>query len=92
LPEIESSSAREPEKRHAQRELAREVTRLVHGATAVQEAETAAEKLFKGDLTAMSVAELLQIFPTCPRATSCRGTRLARARAPGGGRSGVVEE
>ena len=63
---LEAASAKEPEKRHAQRELAREVTRLVHGATAVQEAETAAEKLFKGDLSAMSVAELLQIFPNVP--------------------------
>lgn len=63
---LESASAKEPEKRHAQRELAREVTRLVHGAVAVQEAEAAAEKLFKGDLSAMSVAELLQIFPNVP--------------------------
>jgi tyrosyl-tRNA synthetase len=63
---LEAASAKEPEKRHAQRELAREVTRLVHGATAVQEAETAAEKLFKGDLSAMSVTELLQIFPNVP--------------------------
>jgi tyrosyl-tRNA synthetase len=63
---LEAASAKEPEKRHAQRELAREVTRLVHGETAVQEAEAAAEKLFKGDLSAMSVAELLQIFPKVP--------------------------
>ena len=63
---LEAASAKEPEKRHAQRELAREVTRLVHGATAVQEAEAAAEKLFKGDLSAMSVTELLQIFPNVP--------------------------
>ena len=36
---LEAASAKEPEKRHAQRELSREVTRLVHGATAVQDAE-----------------------------------------------------
>ncbi|HZI81357.1 MAG TPA: tyrosine--tRNA ligase [Vicinamibacterales bacterium] len=63
---LEAASAREPEKRHAQRELAREVTRLVHGTTAVQDAEAAADKLFRGDLSAMSVAELLQIFPNVP--------------------------
>ncbi|HEV8396691.1 MAG TPA: tyrosine--tRNA ligase [Vicinamibacterales bacterium] len=63
---LEAASAKEPEKRHAQRELAREVTRLVHGDTAVHEAEAAAEKLFRGDLTAMSVTELLQIFPNVP--------------------------
>ena len=64
--ELEEASAKEAEKRHAQRELAREVTRLVHGDTAVHEAEAAAEKLFRGDLAAMSVAELLQIFPNVP--------------------------
>ena len=32
----------------------------------MQEAEAAAEKLFRGDLSAMSVAELLQIFPNVP--------------------------
>jgi tyrosyl-tRNA synthetase len=63
---IEVAGAKEPEKRLAQRELAREVTRLVHGDAAVHEAETAAEKLFRGDLSAMSVAELLQIFPNVP--------------------------
>ena len=60
---LEAASAKAPEKRHAQRELAREVTRLVHGESAVQEAEAAAEKLFRGDIASMSVAELLQIFP-----------------------------
>jgi len=63
---LEAASTREPEKRHAQRELAREVTRLVHGADAVRQAETAADKLFRGDLSSMSVAELLQIFPNVP--------------------------
>src|SRR6188508_1320980 len=58
---LESASATEPEKRDAQRALAREVTRLVHGQAAVVEAEAAAEKLFRGDLSAMSMRELLQI-------------------------------
>jgi tyrosyl-tRNA synthetase len=66
IAEIESSGTREPEKRHAQRALAREVTRLVHGDTAVRDAEAAADKLFRGDLSAMSIAELLQIFPNVP--------------------------
>jgi tyrosyl-tRNA synthetase len=66
IAELESTSAREPERRHAQRSLAREVTRLVHGDAAVRESEAAAEKLFSGDLSAMSVAELLQIFPNVP--------------------------
>lgn len=64
--DLEAASAREPEKRHAQRELAREVTSMVHGPTAVREAEAAADKLFRGDIASMSVAELLQIFPNVP--------------------------
>jgi len=64
--ELELETAREPEQRHAQRTLAREVTALVHGAAAVQEAESAAAKLFKGDLTTMSEGELLQVFSSVP--------------------------
>jgi tyrosyl-tRNA synthetase len=63
---LELASAQEPEKRHAQRELARQVTRAVHGDAAVREAEAAAEKLFGGDVAAMSVAELLEVFPNVP--------------------------
>jgi tyrosyl-tRNA synthetase len=66
---IEAAHARAPGTRDAQRALAREVTRLVHGDAAVREAETAADKLFSGRLSAMSVAELLQVFPSVPSAT-----------------------
>jgi len=64
--ELEIATAREPEQRHAQRMLAREVTQLVHGAAAVHEAESAAEKLFKSDLRSMSEGELLQVFGSVP--------------------------
>jgi tyrosyl-tRNA synthetase len=66
IAELEAATAREPEQRHAQRTLASEVTALVHGAAAVQEAESAASKLFKGDLTTMSEGELLQVFSSVP--------------------------
>jgi tyrosyl-tRNA synthetase len=64
--ELEIETAREPERRDAQRTLAREVTQLVHGTAAVHEAESAAEKLFKGDLRSMSEGELLQVFSNVP--------------------------
>jgi tyrosyl-tRNA synthetase len=64
--ELDAMSVQAPEKRHAQRALAREVTRLVHGQAAVVEAEAAAEKLFRGDLSALSMTELLQIFSNVP--------------------------
>jgi tyrosyl-tRNA synthetase len=66
IAELEAATAREPERRHAQRRLAQEVTLLVHGAAAVHEAEGAAEKLFRGDLRAMSEGELLQVFSSVP--------------------------
>jgi tyrosyl-tRNA synthetase len=66
IAELDAASGREPEQRHAQRALARDVTRRVHGDTAVQGAEAAAAKLFGGELTAMRASELLQVFPDVP--------------------------
>jgi tyrosyl-tRNA synthetase len=66
IAEIAAASEREPERRHAQRELAREVTRAVHGDEAVREAEAAAQKLFSGDVSRMSANELLQAFANVP--------------------------
>jgi tyrosyl-tRNA synthetase len=68
--ELESAAAREPEKRYAQRELARETTRLVHGEHALHEAEAASEKLFAGNIRGMSVPELLLVFPNVPSSTT----------------------
>jgi tyrosyl-tRNA synthetase len=67
--DIEQASDREPERRHAQRALAREVTRLVHGDVALAEAESAAHALFSGDVSQMSANELLQVFPNVPSTT-----------------------
>jgi tyrosyl-tRNA synthetase len=64
--QLEEVTGREPERRQAQRALAREVTRLVHGEGAVTEAESSAEKLFKGDLRSMTEGELLQVFSSVP--------------------------
>ena len=66
IAELEAAGAREPEKRHPQRALAQEVTRLVHGEAAVRDAEAAAEKLFGGDLSTMTVRELLEVFGNVP--------------------------
>jgi tyrosyl-tRNA synthetase len=66
IAELEAAGAREPEKRHPQRVLAQEVTRLVHGEAAVRDAEAAAAKLFGGNLSTMSVRELLDVFANVP--------------------------
>ena len=65
--EFEATGLQEPEKRHVQRALAREVTRLVHGEPAVQEAEGAANLLFAngaGTLTAKQIEQTLAGVPT----------------------------
>jgi tyrosyl-tRNA synthetase len=72
IADLEAVSAREPERRHAQRALAREVTRLVHGEDAVRDAESSAEKLFKGDLRAMTETQLLEVFGSVPSSETPR--------------------
>jgi tyrosyl-tRNA synthetase len=67
--DIEASAMAAPEARHAQRALAREVTRLVHGDGAVREAEAAAAALFGGDFSALSADTLLQVFPSVSSAS-----------------------
>jgi tyrosyl-tRNA synthetase len=69
ISELEAATLAEPEKRRAQQELARHVTALVHGDTAVRDAEAASRKLFGGDVASMSVTELLQVFPNVPSST-----------------------
>jgi len=70
ISELEAATAKEPERRHAQLELARQVTALVHGDAAVRAAEAASRKLFGGNVAAMSVNELLQVFPNVPSSTT----------------------
>jgi tyrosyl-tRNA synthetase len=67
--ELEAAMRDEPERRDAQRELAREVTRLVHGETGVRDAESAAQALFAADVTVMSAAQLLEVFANVPSRT-----------------------
>ena len=55
---MERAHAAAPEKRDAQRLLAREVTTLVHGEEEAAKAERGARSLFAGDLEAMAVSEL----------------------------------
>lgn len=69
ITELEDVTTSAPERREAQRALASEVTRLVHGEQAVVDAEAASAKLFSGDLTQMSMAELMTVFKDVPSKT-----------------------
>jgi tyrosyl-tRNA synthetase len=55
-----------PERRAAQRELAREVTRLVHGPDAVARVERASGLLFAEEITTLNVDEVLEVFDDVP--------------------------
>lgn len=52
--------------RAAQRTLAREVTGMIHGETAVAKAEKAAQVLFGGDLDGLDASDIADIFADVP--------------------------
>jgi tyrosyl-tRNA synthetase len=60
------ATADHPERRDAQRALARAVTALVHGDDAVQRAERAAQVLFAGNIADASVDDVLMVFDDAP--------------------------
>ena len=80
IEELDRRTQEEPEHRAAQRRLAAEVTRLVHGETAVQEAECASRAMFGGDLVGLGASMLAEVFKDVPStdlpATCLSGDRL----------------
>jgi tyrosyl-tRNA synthetase len=66
IEELENELKQHPERRAAQRELAREVTKLVHGEEAVASAEKITQALFSGDITKLTEAELVEALQDLP--------------------------
>jgi tyrosyl-tRNA synthetase len=66
IAELEQATKTSPERRDAQRVLAREVTALVHGADHVARAERASQVLFGEDLTALAIDDVLAVFDDVP--------------------------
>jgi len=66
---LERATAEQPEKREAQRRLAREVTTMVHGADQVARAERAAGVLFGGSLADAALEDILMVFDDVPSVT-----------------------
>lgn len=56
----------EPEKRLAQRRLAEEVTRFVHGEEALESAQYISEILFSGDIQRLTLTEVQEAFEKVP--------------------------
>jgi tyrosyl-tRNA synthetase len=67
--ELERSTAGEPERRNAQRQLARDVTEFVHGSDQVHRAERASAVLFGGALAEASADDILMVFEDVPSIT-----------------------
>lgn len=63
---IEASFVAEPHKREAQKALAKEVTILVHGHAAYEQAVKISEALFSGDIKALTADEVKQGFKDVP--------------------------
>jgi len=63
---LEEARNTAPEKREAQRVLAREVTTAVHGADQTDRAEHASGLLFGEDITTLDVGDVLAVFEDVP--------------------------
>ncbi len=63
---LETSLAKEPEKRAAQTSLARELTKLVHGAAELERAEKASKALFGTEIRDLDAKTLLELFSEAP--------------------------
>jgi tyrosyl-tRNA synthetase len=63
---LEAATETAPEKREAQRVLAREVTALVHGADQMARAEQASSVLFGEDIATLTADDVLAVFEDVP--------------------------
>jgi tyrosyl-tRNA synthetase len=70
--ELEDAVYNRAEQRESQRKLAQEVTRMVHGETAVVKAEKAADVLFGGDLDGLDATDIQDIFADVPSSAIAR--------------------
>jgi len=63
---LEQQVIAEPHKRAAQHRLAEEITRIVHGEEALQQAVNASRAMFGGDLRGLDASTLLEVFGEVP--------------------------
>jgi len=70
--ELDEATSSHPERRQAQRELARQVCTLVHGVSEAERAEQAAAALFGEGLTRLDERSILDIFSDAPSTTMDR--------------------
>ncbi|RAS89018.1 tyrosine--tRNA ligase [Priestia endophytica] len=66
IEELDRKTREEPEQRAAQKALAEEMTKLVHNEKALEQAIRISQALFKGDIKALTGAEIKQGFKDVP--------------------------
>jgi tyrosyl-tRNA synthetase len=66
IAELAQSVVDQPERREAQRRLAREMTGIMHGQTGLEAAQNASQALFGGDVTGLAPDEIEDIFADVP--------------------------
>ncbi|MGG0382858.1 tyrosine--tRNA ligase [Priestia filamentosa] len=66
IEELDRKTKEEPEQRAAQKALAEEMTKLVHNEKALEQAIRISQALFKGDIQALTGAEIKQGFKDVP--------------------------
>ena len=69
IEQLEDAMRESPESREAQRALAREVTRMVHGEEHVLRAERASTVLFGEDISTLAADDVLSVFDDVPSST-----------------------
>jgi tyrosyl-tRNA synthetase len=69
IEQLEDATRMSPESREAQRALAREVTRMVHGEAHVSRAERASSVLFGEDIATLAADDVLSVFDDVPSST-----------------------
>jgi tyrosyl-tRNA synthetase len=77
--ELASVTVERPEQREAQRVLAREMTEMVHGPSALARAEQASQALFGGDIAGLPGEDIQDIFAEVP------SSELTKASLEGAG-------
>ncbi len=77
---LEFSVAEKPEERDAQKRLAKEITTIVHGETALSRAEQATQVLFGGSLDGLTGSDIQEIF------ADVQSTKLSRTDFEGEGK------
>lgn len=70
IEQLEKAVQEEPHLRKAQKVLAEEMTRLIHGENSLQQAIKISQALFSGDVSSLSATEIAQGFKDVPAYTS----------------------